>query len=356
MSEAKDRRRQRNVEAGAMGKLGRGRDRQSAMVKALQNLERTGEGQAESSGKTALDGAMTVSASEHPAVYPTKGHRWIDPEVCRPWRWADRPDSEALHIDELAQSLNRDGQVAPAVVRPIADPQQPAIRYEIIAGYVRWRAAQKAKRQLLADIRPDLADREAFSIMVVENDLRRGLSDYTRAKRYQRALDEGLFASKGDLAEAMGLGNAQLSKYLGFAKLPEAVVAACQNIAALPITTGYILANLCARGFEANVMALLPEIESGAIAGRQLEEIASDPSQLERLLPSSLPARTGNVSGKTGSWHVASASGSRLFTVNLSPRRASIAFADPLRSLLNDERFIERLKDLIEMEYLQADP
>lgn len=42
MSETKDRRRQRNAETGAVGKLGR--DRQSAMVKALQNIERTGEG------------------------------------------------------------------------------------------------------------------------------------------------------------------------------------------------------------------------------------------------------------------------------------------------------------------------
>jgi ParB/RepB/Spo0J family partition protein len=113
-------------------------------------------------------------------VYPTKGHRWIDPEVCRPWGWADRPDSEAPHVDELAQSLNRDGQVAPAVVRPVRDPEQPAIRYEIIAGYVRWKAALQVRQQLLVDIRPDLSDRDAFSIMVVENNLRRGLSDYTR--------------------------------------------------------------------------------------------------------------------------------------------------------------------------------
>jgi len=40
MSETKDRRRQRNAEAGAVGKLGR--DRQSAMVKALQNIETRG--------------------------------------------------------------------------------------------------------------------------------------------------------------------------------------------------------------------------------------------------------------------------------------------------------------------------
>lgn len=353
MSEAKDRRRQRNAEAGAVGKLSR--DRQSAMIKALQSLERTSDKQADTINKTPSAGAILGGAAEHPTIYPTKGHRWIDPEVCRPWRWADRPESEAAHIDELAQSLSRDGQVAPAIVRPARDPEHPTIRYEIIAGYVRWRAALQAKQQLLADIRPDLADREAFSIMVVENDLRRGLSDYTRAKRYQRALDEGLFTSKGDLAEALGLGNAQLSKYLGFAKLPDAVVVACQNITALPITTGYILASLCVRGFESQVIALLPQIEAGAIAGRRLEEIASDPSQLEHLLSPSLPTKTGNIPNKIEARKIASASGAPLFTVNISKRRALVTFAGPLRLLLTNERFVEQLKDLVEAEYVRSD-
>lgn len=274
MSETKDRRRQRNAEAGAVGKLGR--DRQSAMVKALQNIERASDTSAEISRDTFPSGMVAGHTPERTTVYPTKGQRWVDPEVCRPWRWADRPASEAPHVDELAQSLDRDGQVAPAIVRPVRDPEQPTIRYEIIAGYVRWKAALQARRQLLVDIRPVLSDREAFSIMVVENDLRRGLSDYTRAKRYQRALDKNLFASKGELADAVGIGNAQLSKYLGFAKLPNPVVAVCRDITALPLTTGYILASLCGKGFQEQVIALLPRIEAGDIAGRQLEELAVD--------------------------------------------------------------------------------
>ncbi|MBK8896501.1 MAG: ParB/RepB/Spo0J family partition protein [Candidatus Competibacteraceae bacterium] len=352
MSETKDRRRQRNAETGAVGKLGR--DRQSAMVKALQNIERTGEGQADLSRATALTGSVSGGASEHPALYPTKGYRWIDPELCRPWRWADRPDSEALHRDELARSLDRDGQIAPAIVRPIRDSEQPSIRYEIIAGYVRWKAALQAKQQFLVDIRPDLNDRVAFSIMVTENDLRRGLSDYTQAKRYLRALDEGLFASKGELAEAMGLANAQLSKYLGFAKLPEAVVAACQNITALTLTTGYLLASLCAKGYQEQVIALLPRIEAGAIVGRQLEELAADPSQFERLLPRSPLVEAAAFLAKAEPRSFSSAAGKPLFTINLSQRRALVSFAGPLRSLLKNEQFLERLRELVEAEYPQA--
>jgi ParB family chromosome partitioning protein len=257
----------------------------------------------------------------------------------------------------LAQSLNRDGQVAPAVVRPVRDPEQPAIRYEIIAGYVRWKAALQVRQQLLVDIRPDLSDRDAFSIMVVENNLRRGLSDYTQARRYQRALDEGLFTSKGELAEAMGLGNAQLSKYLGFAKLPKAVVAACRNITALPLTTGYILAGLCGKGFEEQVVALLPRIEAGDLAGRQLEELAVDPSQLGRFLPR-LPVTEvteTSPSGRPEPRNFVSSSGKPLFTVNISQRRALVSFVGPLRLLLQNEQFLDRLRAMVEAECYQTD-
>lgn len=350
MSETKDRRRQRNAEAGAVGKLGR--DRQSAMVKALQNIERASDTSAEISRDTFPSGMVAGHTPERTTVYPTKGQRWVDPEVCRPWRWADRPASEAPHVDELAQSLDRDGQVAPAIVRPVRDPEQPTIRYEIIAGYVRWKAALQARRQLLVDIRPVLSDREAFSIMVVENDLRRGLSDYTRAKRYQRALDKNLFASKGELADAVGIGNAQLSKYLGFAKLPNPVVAVCRDITALPLTTGYILASLCGKGFQEQVIALLPRIEAGDIAGRQLEELAVDPSQLERFLPTApvSEAAEATPSGKPESRSFVSSSGNPLFTVNISQRRAFISFVGPFRTLLQDEEFLNRLKAMIEAE------
>ena len=354
MSDTKDRRRQRNAEAGAVGKLGR--DRQSAMVKALQNIERAGDISAEVSSDTVPAGMATGNTPDRSIVYPTKGQRWVDPEICRPWRWADRPDSEAPHVDELAQSLDRDGQVAPAVARPVRDPEHPAIRYEIIAGYVRWKAALQVRRQLLVDIRPDLSDREAFSIMVVENELRRELSDYTRAKRYQRALDEGLFASKGELAEAMGLSNAQLSKYLGFAKLPSVVVGACRNITALPLTTGYILAGLCGKGFQEQIVALLPRIEAGDIAGRQLEEFAVDPSQIERFLPRAPVVKATEISpsGRLEPRSFVSSSGKPLFTVNISQRRALVSFVGPFRLLLQNEQFLDRLKAMVEAELHQT--
>ena len=258
------------------------------------------------------------------------------------WRWADRPASEAPHVDELAQSLDRDGQVAPAIVRPVRDPEQPTIRYEIIAGYVRWKAALQARRQLLVDIRPVLSDREAFSIMVVENDLRR---DYRTTP------------ARNDISAL--LTRTCLHRRVNWLTRWVLVMHNCPSTWGLPsypilwwrfvgillpsLTTGYILASLCGKGFQEQVIALLPRIEAGDIAGRQLEELAVDPSQLGRFLPTapvSQEAAEATPSGKPESRSFVSSSGNPLFTVNISQRRAFISFVGPFRTLLKTKNFL----------------
>lgn len=354
MSDTKTRRWQSNADSGAIRKLSK--DRQSAMSKALQTMERTDDTDEQTLADSAPSSASSIDPARHHPIYPTKGYRLIDPEVCRPWRLADRPDTEAPHIDDLAQSFGREGQVAPAIVRPVRDPEHPQIRYEVVAGYVRWRAALKAQRQLMADIRPDLDDKTAFRIMTVENDMRRDLSEYTKARRYQRALDEGLYASKGELAEAVGLSNTQLSKYLGFANLPDEIIGACQDILALSLTTGYLLATLCSRGLQNEVLKLMPQIEAGKIAGRQLEALAANPEQLLAYIPAQREDDKKNVPGEHPaskqrnllSTRYASPSGQPLFSVSISQRRAVVSFTGRFRLLLQDDQFLAKLQALVE--------
>lgn len=353
MSDTKTRRRQSNADSGAVRKL---KDRQSAMSKALQNMEHSGDTDTLAQASPTPISVLQSDYAKHSPIYPSKGHRWIDPEVCRLWRLADRSDTEAPHIDDLAQSFGREGQVAPAIVRPVRDPAQPEIRYEVIAGSVRWRAALKAQCQLLADIRPDLDDHTAFRIMVVENDIRHDLSEYTKAKRYQRVLTEGLYTSKGELAKAMGLSNAQLSKYLGFANLPDEVVAACQDISALPLASGYILATLCNRGFQSAVVELLPSIEAGEISVRQLEELMASPEQLFNYTSAHRQDKKVEVSGEHSASRrtiitsrlYQSSSGQPLFSVVISQRRAVVSLIGQSKRLLEDEQFLNKLQALIE--------
>lgn len=355
MNDIKTRRWQSNADSGAVRKVGK--DRQSAMSKALQNMEYAGDADEQTlPANPTSSSTLQSDPVRHSPIYPTKGHRWIDPEVCRLWRLADRPTTEAPHIDDLVQSFDREGQVAPVIVRPVRDPTQAEIRYEVIAGSVRWRAALKMRCRLLADIRPDLDDQTAFRIMVVENDMRRDLSDYTKAKRYQKALDEGLYGSKGELAEAMGLSNTQLSKYLGFANLPDEFVAACQDISTLSLTTGYILATLCNKGFQSAILELLPHIEGGEISVRQLEEWTTNPEQIVEYVSSQRWKTKADVPDEVSVSRRAfrdpklykSSSGQPLFSVTLSQRRAVVSFTGRLRPLLEDEQFLSKLQTLIE--------
>ena len=188
--------------------------------------------------------------------------------------------------------------------------------------------------------------------MAVENDKRRNLSDYARARRYRAALTEGLYATRGELAQAMGLSNAQLSKFLGFAELPDEMVTACKDMASLPLTTGYLLASLCRKGYQPQILELLPAIESGEISVRRLEEMAADPQLLDqpkKATPVSKVTRTTNPAGsRDDTRYVLSSTGHPLFAVRLSQRRGTVSFTGRLRTLLEDEAFLERLQVLVE--------
>ena len=51
-------------------------------------------------------------------------------------------DNEAL--EELANSIKAQGVMQPIVVRPVQNPSNEKVRYEIVAGERRWRATQLA--------------------------------------------------------------------------------------------------------------------------------------------------------------------------------------------------------------------
>jgi ParB family chromosome partitioning protein len=55
----------------------------------------------------------------------------IDPKQCKRWKFADRSDFEFGKIWELAEDIKRNGQIDPAIIRPVKDPEY---RYEVIAG------------------------------------------------------------------------------------------------------------------------------------------------------------------------------------------------------------------------------
>ena len=215
----------------------------------------------------------------------------IPPNACRAWSLADRPPNEALHKDELVKSFQDGGigQIQPIVVRQVKTQDDPGIEYEVICGRVRWLAAQTLGIPVQAIVR-ELSDQEAYVLMSTENKQRRNLSDFAKAKSYQKALSLGVFDSAQNLADAEGISKSKLSLYLGFAELPDVVVQNFSDITKVPYRLGYEINKTCkAIGIE-ETLKIIPGIESGSLSrtdvqGMQANIITSAPSRADNRLP-----------------------------------------------------------------------
>lgn len=139
----------------------------------------------------------------------------LDPNKCRLWQYADRPENEAEHAQEIASSMDDVDQISPVIAREVSidDPDYPNIEYEIIAGSVRWRAAKLRNKPLKAIIK-SLSDKEALAVMIVENEHRRGISAFSRSLQLQKTWQSGIFESQDELASIHRIEKSKASMYL----------------------------------------------------------------------------------------------------------------------------------------------
>jgi len=94
---------------------------------------------------------------------------------------------------------------------------------EIICGARRLFVARHIKPDLAVELR-DVSDREALILMDTENRQRTDISPYERGMSYGRWLSSGHFQSQEDIARALKVSAAQVSRLLKLARLPAVVV------------------------------------------------------------------------------------------------------------------------------------
>lgn len=262
----------------------------------------------------------------------------VDPNICRLWKYADRPVSETEHKEIIAKSFQNEsiGQIQPAIVRPIDDGGEH--RYEIICGHVRWLAAKSTQRKLLVAVR-EMNDREAYLIMQAENRERKDISDFARACSFKRALDDGLFQTRGELAEMERLSNSVVSYFLGFAGLPGRVVGKFENIALIGYRLGYEIARACEILGENAVIKLIPRIESGKLGKdeiRQLYETEKNAINDGKVIhsQSSISIKYTNADGES------------LFTYKKGAKGSFLLFSPHVAQWLDDD-MLDSIKQLI---------
>ena len=126
-------------------------------------------------------------------------------------------DDAALR--ELQNSLERDGQLQPIVVRPIADAAGKA-RYEIIMGERRFRAAQAAGWTHLRAIVREADDADTLRLALIENIQRVDLNavDKGAALKRLKTLNPGLVWR--ELGALLGLSEQSVHNMVALLKLP----------------------------------------------------------------------------------------------------------------------------------------
>ena len=152
-------------------------------------------------------------------------------------------DEDALA--ELAMSVREFGVLQPVVVRPIpsdeiAASDDPAIRYELVMGERRLRAAAAGGLSVIPAIIRETADDALLRDALLENLHRSQLNPLEEAAAYQQLLEE-FGATHDELAQRIGRSRSQVSNTIRLLNLPVVVQ---RRVAAGVLSAGHARALL----------------------------------------------------------------------------------------------------------------
>ena len=172
------------------------------------------------------------------------GLETVQPTKCKMWHLHERlgENINGESCSSLLRSIAAYGQRHPVVGRRIPEAQGYAI--ELIFGARRLFVAQQLATPLLVDIR-EIDDRTAVIEMEIENRVRADITPYERGLSYRRWISNGIFGNQCELARALGVSEAQVSRLVRYADIPAAVVAAFSSGGAIREEWAVALAREC---------------------------------------------------------------------------------------------------------------
>jgi ParB family chromosome partitioning protein len=118
-------------------------------------------------------------------------------------------------LEELAQSIKANGIVQPLLVRKI-----DGLRYQLVAGERRWRAAQRAGLQRVPAVIREVPDEKMLELALIENIQRQELNAIEEAYAYKRLI-ETLGLTQETVAQRVGRDRTFVTNYLRLLRLPE---------------------------------------------------------------------------------------------------------------------------------------
>ena len=180
---------------------------------------------------TGADGRMP--SPDLPDLAPVPGASFAELPVgsIRPNPRQPRTVFDEDEMAELVHSVREIGILQPIVVRPIPEAEwsaqdgaedTPALRYELIMGERRWRAAQEAGLDAVPAIIKATADDDLLRDALLENLHRSQLNPLEEAAAYQQLLDD-FGCTQEQLATRIGRSRPQVTNTLRLLRLPPIV-------------------------------------------------------------------------------------------------------------------------------------
>ena len=131
-----------------------------------------------------------------------------------------RQYSSEEKLEELANSIKKNGIIQPIAVRPNKSENG---KFEIVAGERRWLAAQRAGLHEIPVIILDLSDVESLEVAIVENIQRDDLNPIEEARGYKRLSEEFKYDHES-ISELMSKSRSHISNTLRLLTLPSDII------------------------------------------------------------------------------------------------------------------------------------
>lgn len=119
-------------------------------------------------------------------------------------------------LENLADSIRKEGLLQPIIVRPMGDT------YQIVAGERRWQASQRAGLESVPVRVIEMDDEQALRIALVENLQRSDLNAIEEARGYKDLMAKGGL-TQADLAEAVSKSRSAVANSLRLLDLPQQI-------------------------------------------------------------------------------------------------------------------------------------
>ena len=126
-----------------------------------------------------------------------------------------RTNFKKEELEELAESIKKNGLLQPILVRPIGDG-----RYQIVAGERRWQACKLLGLAKVPVRVREVDDDKTIMLALVENIQRSDLNPIEEAYGYRRMMERGGM-TQAEVAQAVSKGRSTIANALRLLELPE---------------------------------------------------------------------------------------------------------------------------------------